>query len=80
VTSGPLQGHALRLIGRADPRGDAKYNLALGSARAGIVDAYLAGLGLDASRISKTSRGKLDATGADESGWQRDRRVDVDLL
>jgi peptidoglycan-associated lipoprotein len=80
VTSGPLRGRSLRLVGRADPRGELEYNFALGSARAGSVDAYLTNLGLDSARVSMTSRGKLDATGTNESGWQRDRRVDVDLL
>jgi hypothetical protein len=26
-----------------------------------------------------TSRGELDATGTDETGWAQDRRVDIDL-
>ena len=26
-----------------------------------------------------TSRGELDATGTDEEGWKRDRRVDIEL-
>ena len=80
VTSGPLQGRSLRLVGRADPRGELEYNFALGTARAGSVDAYLTTLGLDSTRVSTSSRGKLDATGTDETGWQRDRRVNVDLL
>jgi hypothetical protein len=31
------------------------------------------------SKITTWSRGKLDATGTDETTWQRDRRVDIDL-
>ena len=68
MTSGPLQGRSLRLVGRADPRGETEYNFALGSARAGSVDTYLIDLGLDSARVSMTSRGKLDATGTDETG------------
>jgi peptidoglycan-associated lipoprotein len=79
VTSGPLAGRALRLVGRADPRGEVEYNFVLGASRAGSVRSYLMGLGLGAAKITTTSRGKLDATGTDESSWQRDRRVDVDL-
>jgi peptidoglycan-associated lipoprotein len=66
-------------MGRADPRGETEYNFVLGESRASSVRTYLMGLGLDGSRISTTSRGKLDATGTDEAGWQLDRRVDVDL-
>ena len=79
VTTGPLKGRALRLVGRADPRGEEEYNFALGESRAGSVRSYLAGLGVDAAKIAATSRGELDAIGSDEAGWQRDRRVDVDL-
>ena len=80
VTSGPLKGRSLKLVGRADPRGEVEYNFVLGESRAGSVRSYLMGLGLGSSRISTTSRGELDATGTDEASWQRDRRVDLDLL
>jgi peptidoglycan-associated lipoprotein len=80
MTTGPLQGRSLKLIGRADPRGEVEYNFVLGEHRAGSVEAYLAQLGVDQSKMVETSRGKLDATGRDESGWQRDRRVDLVLL
>src|SRR5262249_27356297 len=37
VTTGPLRGRALRLVGRADPRGEVEYNMVLGEHRAGSV-------------------------------------------
>jgi len=79
VTTGPLEGRSLALVGRADPRGEVEYNFLLGESRAGSVESYLTALGVDGSRIATTSRGKLDATGTDEAGWQVDRRVDIDL-
>lgn len=79
VTTGPLRGRALRLVGRADTRGEAEYNLVLGEHRAGSVRSYLKGLGVDDRKLAETSRGKLDATGRDEEGWRRDRRVDIML-
>jgi len=79
LTTGPLKGRALHLVGRADPRGEAEYNMALGSRRADAVRQYLFSLGIDPSNIEVTSRGKLDATGTDEASWARDRRVDIDL-
>jgi peptidoglycan-associated lipoprotein len=78
-TSGPLAGHSLRLVGHADPRGSVEYNLQLGHYRADAVQAYLSRKGLDKSKAESTSRGALDATGQDETGWAKDRRVDVML-
>ncbi len=79
VTTGPLQGRHLHLVGRADPRGEVEYNMVLGESRADSVRDYLIGLGVPRSNVTETSRGKLDATGTDEATWRLDRRVDVDL-
>lgn len=77
VTRGPLKGRALRLIGHADPRGEPEYNLTLGAQRAGSAFSFLTHLGVDPNKLATTSRGELDATGIDEAGWRRDRRVDI---
>jgi peptidoglycan-associated lipoprotein len=79
-TTGPLKGRSMALTGRADPRGEAEYNMNLGESRATSVRTYLANLGVNGSRMSETSRGALDATGHDEESWRRDRRVDVTLV
>ncbi len=76
---GPLQGRDVELIGRADPRGTEEYNIALGSRRARSVSEYLQALGVGKNRLPQTSRGALDATGTDEGGWAKDRRVDIVL-
>jgi len=78
VTSGPLKGRSLHLVGRADPRGEDEYNMVLGSSRASSVASYLAALGVSRSQMAETSRGKLDATGTDDTSWQLDRRVDIE--
>jgi peptidoglycan-associated lipoprotein len=78
-TTGPLKGRAMRLTGRADPRGESEYNMNLGEARATSVRSYLANLGVAGGNMSETSRGALDATGHDEATWRRDRRVDIML-
>jgi peptidoglycan-associated lipoprotein len=78
-TSGPLKGRAVKLIGRADPRGATEYNMTLGQWRADAVDGYLASRGMQKAKVLTTSRGAMDATGSDESSWQHDRRVDVTL-
>ena len=77
LTTGPLTGRALELVGRADPRGESEYNMALGGRRASSVGFLLSRLGVESERVTQSSRGKLDATGFDEAGWQRDRRVDI---
>jgi peptidoglycan-associated lipoprotein len=76
-TSGPLAGRSVKLVGRADPRGESDYNITLGQSRADAVGVYLDGLGMSKSKTETTSRGAMDASGTNESGWQHDRRVDV---
>lgn len=78
-STGPLKGRELRLVGHADPRGEEEYNMVLGGRRADNVKAAIAAEGLAANKIATTSRGELDATGSDEAGWAKDRRVDVVL-
>jgi peptidoglycan-associated lipoprotein len=75
--TGPLKGHGMKLIGHTDERGETEYNLALGQRRAGSVAAYLATHGVERSRVAASSHGEFDATGTDEQGWARDRKVDV---
>jgi peptidoglycan-associated lipoprotein len=79
LTTGPLKGKSVKLVGRADPRGEQEYNMELGENRAHAVKKYLGGLGVDGGRMQLSSRGALDATGHDESTWKLDRRVDISL-
>lgn len=76
-STGPLAGRGMKLVGHADPRGDEEFNYALAGRRADSVRQALADRHLDPIRISTTLRGELDANGADEFGWSKDRRVDV---
>ncbi len=80
LTQGPLRGQSVQLVGRADPRGEQEYNMSLGARRAGSVKQYLLGLGVETAKLAMTSRGELDATGKDEEGWRKDRRVDIKLV
>jgi peptidoglycan-associated lipoprotein len=75
--SGPLKGKNMRLIGHADPRGETEYNLALGQRRAGSIAEFLAKKGLEQSRMATSSKGEFEASGTDEDGWARDRKVEV---
>ena len=79
MTTGPLKGKSVTLIGRADPRGTQEYNLALGSRRATSVSDYLQRFGVSKQNLTQISRGSLDATGTNDAGWAIDRRVDLQL-
>ncbi len=79
LTSGPLKGKKIKLVGRADPRGTTEYNLGLGTRRAKAVGTYLERLGVARAQLAINTRGALDASGDDEAGWQTDRRVDLEL-
>jgi outer membrane protein OmpA-like peptidoglycan-associated protein len=79
ITSGPLRGRKVALVGRADPRGTEEYNLALGDRRARTVVDYLQHLGVANAQIATSTRGALDARGTDERSWRTDRRVDLEL-
>lgn len=79
LTTGPLKGRSVDLVGRADPRGETEYNMTLGAKRARSVHTFLGQLGVPGDKLRDTSRGELDATGTDEVGWRKDRRVDVRL-
>ena len=75
--SGPLKGRTLKLVGHADPRGETEYNFVLGNSRADAVGGFMRSKGMDNAKIATSSRGELDASGMDEPGWARDRRVDL---
>lgn len=76
-TDGPLAGRKLHLVGHADERGEPDYNMSLGQDRAQGVANFLGKSGMPASKISTMSKGEMAATGTDEEGWARDRRVEV---
>jgi peptidoglycan-associated lipoprotein len=66
----------VNLVGRADPRGTPEYNMALSDRRAQAVKEYVQRLGIQSGRLVPVPRGELDASGTEESGWAKDRRVD----
>ncbi|HEX7663622.1 MAG TPA: OmpA family protein [Polyangiaceae bacterium] len=80
MTVGALRGKKVALVGRADNRGEDEYNMSLGSARATSVYEYLHDLGVSPTQVKASSRGEIDATGSDETGWAQDRRVDIEEL
>jgi peptidoglycan-associated lipoprotein len=69
-------GKTVTLTGRTDDRGTEEYNLALSDKRAQSVKDRLGRMGVS-SALKTVARGEMDATGKDEAGWAKDRRVDV---
>jgi peptidoglycan-associated lipoprotein len=67
---------SVTLTGHTDPRGTEEYNLALSDKRAASVKDRLTRTGVDGGKLKMVAKGEIEATGTDESGWVKDRRVD----
>ncbi|MGO9714704.1 MAG: OmpA family protein [Polyangiaceae bacterium] len=79
ITKGTLKGQNVLVTGHCDARGEQEFNMSLGENRAEAVKNFLITLGVPATQITTSSRGKLDAVGQDEAGWAQDRRVDLEV-
>ncbi len=66
----------LTLTGHTDPRGTEEYNLALSDRRCQAVRDRLQRIGATPAGVKLVPKGEMEATGTDESGWAKDRRVD----
>jgi len=67
----------VNLVGHTDTRGTEEYNLALSDQRAQSVKVHLTRLGIDPVRLRPVPKGEMDATGTDDGGYVKDRRVDM---
>jgi outer membrane protein OmpA-like peptidoglycan-associated protein len=76
-----LPGTRMRIVGGADPRGEAQYNLTLSQRRAAAVAEVLVEAGVDPARLDVQGLGAMaDATVTpDPDGWAFARRVTVTL-
>jgi peptidoglycan-associated lipoprotein len=70
------QGKLVYLEAHADPRGTEEYNIMLTDKRGQSVKSFLTDLGVDGNNMQVISKGDLEATGTDEGGWSKDRRVE----
>ncbi|MDD0851589.1 peptidoglycan-associated lipoprotein Pal [Halobacteriovorax sp. GB3] len=66
----------VQVEGHCDERGGVQYNLALGERRAAAIKNYLVALGVESSRITTISFGKMRpiSFGHTESAWSQNRR------
>jgi peptidoglycan-associated lipoprotein len=73
---GVAPGLQVTVEGHCDSRGSSEYNLALGSRRAESVKTYLVNLGVAATRVVVTSKGKEQpfCNEENEGCWQQNRR------
>jgi peptidoglycan-associated lipoprotein len=71
----------VRIAGNADERGSDEYNLALGNRRAAAAKRYLAGKGIDESRIEVISYGEERPVmqGSTEEAYAANRRDDFEI-
>ena len=77
LSSGPLQGQRLAIVGYTDPRGTDEYNKQLGKSRAESVAEYLNTKGMDKAKINTESKGEDLSTATDEQGFALERRVEI---
>jgi peptidoglycan-associated lipoprotein len=70
------QGTLVYLEAHADPRGTEEYNIMLTDRRGQSVKKYLETKGVTGENLQVISKGDLEASGTDESGWSQDRRVE----
>ena len=79
LAEGPMQGRAVTIIGRTDPRGTEQYNQELALDRAQAARDYLVARGVPEGQIQLVSRGEGGAQGTNEQSWALDRRVDIEV-
>ena len=79
LAEGPMQGRAVTIIGRTDPRGTQQYNQELAMDRAQAARDYLVARGVPEGQIQLVSRGEGEAQGTNEESWALDRRVDIEV-
>lgn len=72
----------VRIEGHCDERGTVEYNLSLGEKRAQATMDYLAGLGVNVSRLSIVSYGKERPVdqGKNEDAWGKNRRSEFKII
>lgn len=80
LTTGPLAGRKVELVGHTDPLGDDEYNRQLGRSRAQSVQEFLQKKGVSEANLVTRSMGEAKAVGADPEVWPIERRVDIRLL
>jgi OOP family OmpA-OmpF porin len=76
------KGESIVITGHTDGLGDADKNLALGQKRAEIVKQYLVSKGVDAAKITSTSKGEEQPIANNDSadGRSKNRRTELQII
>jgi len=80
LTTGPMAGRKVEVVGHASPVGTDDYNKRLGRSRAESVQDFLQQQGVAQDNIVTRSMGEMQAEEATPSEWPLYRRVDIRLL
>lgn len=80
LSTGPLKGRKVELIGHTDPSGNDEYNRQLGRSRAQSVEHFLQKQGVAHDNIVTRSVGETTSEQDPRPDWPLDRRVDIRLL
>jgi peptidoglycan-associated lipoprotein len=78
--TGAGKGKSIVLTGATDNTGPVEYNVNLGGRRAGAVADFLATKGMEKARLKTNSVGEFGATGTDDAGRAKDRKVEITLF
>ncbi len=72
----------IKIEGHCDERGTVEYNISLGERRARAAMDYIAGLGINGSRLSVISYGKERPAvpGSNEDAWAKNRRCEFRVV
>lgn len=79
LSSGPLKGRTLRLVGHADTRELNAPEKSPGKVRTDSIADYLTSMGMSRSKIRTGAQGDEKSLGIDWRGWSYEQRVDVRL-
>lgn len=79
LSTGPLKGRKVRVVGHSDPRGGDHYNDELGKSRTRAVREYLVLHGVKHDAVEMLSMGEAGADETSPAEWPFDRRVDIRL-
>lgn len=80
MTSGPLYGRQIELVGHSDPRGDDDYDRQLGRSRVESLREFLTSVGASPANILTDPMGEPPEGPAYSSDWPHHRRVEIRLL
>ena len=77
-----VSGERIQLVGHTDNTDSEAYNLRLGQRRADVIKDYLVSRGVEATKITSTSKGESEPLASNENraGRAQNRRTELTIL